>query len=85
MRVLRDIYTLTNIAIYLIALLALVWRLSDLVEEVSVGIIKMSMGPYHISGNDALLAQVLIIGLLALLLLMIRKNIVLAVFHRTKN
>ena len=72
----RDINTPIKIAIYFTALLALVWRLSDLVEEVSVGAIKMSMGPYHLSGNDALLAQILIIGFLAFFLLITRKSIV---------
>ena len=85
MRVLRDINIPIKIVIYLLASLALVWRLSDLVEEVSVGTIKMSMGPYHLSGNDALLAQVIIIGFLALLLLGTRKNFVLLVSHRTNN
>jgi hypothetical protein len=76
MRILKDIYTPVKITIHLIALLALAWRLSDLVEEVSVGAIKMSMGPYHLSGNDALLAQILIIGFLAFFLLITRKSIV---------
>ncbi|MEH6559204.1 MAG: hypothetical protein V7459_15920 [Oceanicoccus sp.] len=74
-----------KVMIFLMSLFALVWRLSDLVDEVSQGVVKMSVGVYQIRGNDALLAQVLIIGLLVLLLFVTRKNILLVFPHRSKN
>ena len=85
MRVLRDINIPIKIAIYLISLLLLVWRLSDLVEEAAVGAIKMSMGPYEVSGNDAILTQVLIIVFLAFVVLIARKNILHAYPHSSQD
>ncbi len=85
MRVLRDINIPIKIAIYLISLLLLVWRLSDLVEEGSVGAVKMSMGAYHISGNGAILVQTIIIGLLAFMVFITHKNLLRAFSNRSHD
>ena len=74
-----------RIIIFLSSLLALIWRLLDLVDEASLGAVKMSMGAYHISGIGAILVQVLIIGVLAFMVFITHKNILQACSHRSKN
>jgi hypothetical protein len=74
-----------KITIFLGSLSALIWRLSDLVEEASVGAVKMSMGAYHISGNGAILVQVLIIGVLAFMVFITYKNILQACTYRSQD
>lgn len=71
-----------KISVFITLFLALVWRISDFLEEVSVGVIKMSIGPYHLNGNFAVLAQLLIISLLAAILYIVQKNIYRVNFHR---
>ena len=74
-----------KITIFLISLPALIWRLSDLVEEATVGAVKMSMGTYHISGNGAILAQALIIGLLTFMVFITHKNVLQAFSDRSQD
>ena len=74
-----------RIIIFLSSLLALIWRLLDLVDEASLGDVKMSMGAYHISGNGALLVQVLIIGVLAFMVFITHKNILQACTYRSQD
>ena len=47
-----------------LSLLALIWRLSDLIEEAISGAPKMSMGTWLITGGDAVAAQIAIVGVL---------------------
>lgn len=47
-----------------LSLLALIWRLSDLVEEAITGTPKMSMGTWIITGGDAVAVQIVIVGVL---------------------
>ncbi|MFT7266331.1 MAG: hypothetical protein ACI9A2_004422 [Halioglobus sp.] len=47
-----------------LSLLMLVWRASDLLEEVITGTPKMSIGKWHITGTDAVVVQIVIIGFL---------------------
>jgi len=74
-----------KITIFLGSLPTLIWRLSDLVQEASVGAVKMSMGAYHISGNGAILVQVLIIGVLAFMVFITHKNILQACTYRSQD
>jgi hypothetical protein len=48
-----------------LSLLTLIWRLSDLLDEAIAGTPKMSLGPWLITGGDALVAQIVIIAVLA--------------------
>jgi hypothetical protein len=48
-----------------LSLLTLIWRLSDLFEEVITGTPGMSIGTWLITGGDALVTQIVIIVVLA--------------------
>jgi hypothetical protein len=47
-----------------LSLLTLIWRASDLVEEAITRTPKMSMGKWHLTGSDAVVVQIVIIGVL---------------------
>ena len=47
-----------------LSLPVLIWRLSDLVEEAITGTLKMSIGTWVITGGDAVVVQLVIIGAL---------------------
>ena len=85
MRFLKTIHAPIKVTILIISLLAIIWRLSDFVEDVSAGAVKMIMGAYHVHGNGAILAQLLIIGLLALVVFITLKNILTAQSHRPQD
>jgi len=48
-----------------LSLLALIWRLSDLVEEATAGTPKMSMGIWIITDGAAVVVQIVIVCVLA--------------------
>jgi hypothetical protein len=52
-----------------LSLLALIWRLSDLIEEAITGTPKMSMGTWVITGGDAAVVQIVIVGVLGCIVL----------------
>jgi hypothetical protein len=54
----------TRTTLLLLSLLTLLWRLSDLVEEAITGTPKMSMGTWLITGGDAVVVQIVIVGVL---------------------
>jgi hypothetical protein len=54
----------TRTALLLLSLLTLIWRLSDLIEEAITGTPKMSMGTWLITGGDAVVVQIVIVGTL---------------------
>ena len=55
----------TRTKLLFLSLLALIWRLSDLVEEAITGTPKMSMGTWIITGVNAVVVQLVIVGVLA--------------------
>ena len=55
----------TRTTLLFLSLLTLIWRLSDLVEEAIAGTPKMSMGRWLITGCDAAVVQIVIVGVLA--------------------
>ena len=54
----------TRTKLLFLSLLALIWRLSDLIEEAITGTPKMSMGTWVITGGDAVVVQIVIVGVL---------------------
>jgi hypothetical protein len=54
----------TSTKLFLLSLLTLLWRLSDLVEEAITGTPKMSMGTWLITDGDAVVLQIVIVGVL---------------------
>ena len=55
----------TRTKLVFLSALTLIWRLSDLVEEAITETPKMSMGTWLITGDDALVTQIVIIAVLA--------------------
>lgn len=55
----------TRTKVLFLSILALIWRLSDFIEEAITGTLKMSMGTWIITGVHAEVVQLVIVGVLA--------------------